>query len=47
MNDHQFKLVKFKGEFVWHAHADTDEVFIVVDGMMTIHFRDEDVSVAS
>ena len=45
MNDYQLKLVKFKGEFVWHAHADTDEVFLVLDGAMTIHFRDEDVSV--
>lgn len=45
MNDHQFKLVKFRGEFVWHTHADTDEVFIVLDGAMTIHFRDGDVMV--
>jgi hypothetical protein len=28
MNDYHFKLVKIQGEFVWHAHADTDEVFI-------------------
>jgi mannose-6-phosphate isomerase-like protein (cupin superfamily) len=28
MNDYQFKLVKLQGEFVWHSHADTDEVFI-------------------
>ena len=27
MNDYQFKLVKIKGEFVWHEHDDTDEVF--------------------
>ena len=47
MNDHQFKLVKFTGEFVWHSHADTDEVFIVLDGAMTVHFRDEDVPVAA
>lgn len=45
MNDYQFKLVKFKGEFVWHAHRDTDEVFIVVDGAMTVHLRDGDVLV--
>jgi mannose-6-phosphate isomerase-like protein (cupin superfamily) len=31
MNDYQFKLVKIQGEFVWHRHADTDEVFIVLD----------------
>ena len=40
MNDYQFKLVKLQGEFVWHSHADTDEVFIVVEGEMAIEFRD-------
>jgi len=40
MNDYQFKLVKLQGEFVWHSHAGTDEVFIVVDGAMAIEFRD-------
>lgn len=40
MNDYQFKLAKILGEFVWHAHADTDEVFIIVDGEMTLEFRD-------
>jgi len=43
MNDYQFKLVKIKGDFVWHDHADTDEVFIVLDGKMTIEFEDETV----
>lgn len=45
MNDYYFKLVKFQGEFVWHDHKDTDEVFIVLDGAMAIHFRDGSVSV--
>jgi len=40
MNDYHFKLVKFKGDFVWHHHAETDEVFIVLDGEMRIDFRD-------
>jgi mannose-6-phosphate isomerase-like protein (cupin superfamily) len=40
MNDYQFKLVKIEGDFVWHSHADTDEVFIVLEGEVTIHFRD-------
>jgi mannose-6-phosphate isomerase-like protein (cupin superfamily) len=40
MNDYQFKLVKLLGEFVWHSHADTDEVFIVLAGRMAIEFRD-------
>ena len=40
MNDYQFKLVKLQGEFVWHRHEDTDEVFIVLAGAMSIEFRD-------
>lgn len=47
MNDYQFKLVKLQGEFVWHAHADTDEVFIVIHGEMTLEFRDKSVSLAA
>ncbi|NBD14967.1 MAG: cupin domain-containing protein [Cyanobacteria bacterium] len=38
MNNYQFKLVKLQGEFVWHKHSDTDEVFIVVDGELDIEF---------
>jgi mannose-6-phosphate isomerase-like protein (cupin superfamily) len=45
MNDYHFKLVKFQGEFVWHDHAETDEVFVVLEGEMTIHFRDGAVRV--
>jgi mannose-6-phosphate isomerase-like protein (cupin superfamily) len=40
MNEYHFKLVKIRGEFIWHAHDDTDEVFIVLEGALTIHFRD-------
>jgi mannose-6-phosphate isomerase-like protein (cupin superfamily) len=40
MNDYHFKLVKFQGAFVWHRHDDTDEVFIVLDGKMSIDFKD-------
>ncbi len=47
MNDYQFKLVKIEGEFVWHDHPDTDEVFIVIDGSLNIEFRDRMVSLAS
>ena len=39
MNDVDFKLVKFQGDFVWHKHDETDEVFIVVEGEMRIDFR--------
>lgn len=40
MNDYQFKLAKLKGEFVWHNHADTDEVFLCLSGEMKIELRD-------
>jgi len=43
MNNYQFKLVKIQGEFVWHNHKDTDEVFIVHRGEMRIDFRDKAV----
>ena len=47
MNDYQFKLVRLKGEFVWHAHADTDEAFIVLDGELAIELRDRTVRLAA
>ncbi len=47
LNDYQFKLVKIQGDFVWHNHPDTDEVFIVLHGQMTIHFRDGSVQLQS
>jgi mannose-6-phosphate isomerase-like protein (cupin superfamily) len=40
MNDYHFKLVKFQGDFIWHRHDDTDEVFMVLDGKMSIDFQD-------
>ena len=43
MNDYHFKLVRLQGDFVWHKHPETDEVFIVLDGELTIHLRDGDV----
>ena len=39
MNDYQFKIVRIEGEFVWHDHPDTDEVFIVIEGSLDIEFR--------
>ena len=45
MNDYQFKLVKVKGDFVWHDHQDTDETFIVLSGKLRIDFRDGHVNV--
>ena len=46
MNDYQFKLVKVKGEFTWHNHSHTDEVFIVIEGNLTIKFEDRDVELS-
>ncbi|HEX5840767.1 MAG TPA: cupin domain-containing protein [Anaerolineales bacterium] len=43
MNDYHFKVVKVQGEFVWHAHADTDEVFVVLNGRLEIQFRQGNV----
>ena len=44
MNDYQFKLVKIQGEFVWHDHGHTDEVFIVIEGSMNIEFEDRTIT---
>ena len=44
MNDYQFKLAKLEGDFVWHSHPDTDEVFIVLEGQLDIEFRDGKVT---
>tara|TARA_Y100001970_G_C13475860_1_gene481949 strand:+ start:105 stop:464 length:360 start_codon:yes stop_codon:yes gene_type:complete len=46
MNDYQFKLAKVDGEFIWHAHEDTDEAFIVLDGELTIEFPDKTVTLS-
>jgi mannose-6-phosphate isomerase-like protein (cupin superfamily) len=45
MNDYQFKLVKIKDDFVWHEHDDTDEVFIVISGVIWIEFEDETIQI--
>ena len=46
MNDYQFKLAKISGEFIWHHHKSTDEVFYVVEGNMIIEFRDGKVELS-
>jgi len=46
MNDYQFKIVKIKGDFVWHDHQDTDETFIVLEGKLRIEFRDGQVELS-
>ena len=47
MNDYQFKIVKLKGDFIWHDHKDTDETFIVLEGDLCIDFRDGAVRVSA
>jgi mannose-6-phosphate isomerase-like protein (cupin superfamily) len=43
LNGQQVKLAKVKGEFVWHRHAREDELFLVLQGKLTIQFRDRQV----
>src|SRR5262249_51358526 len=45
VNDFQVKVVKLKGEFVWHHHDVEDELFLVTKGRLTMRFRDGDVAV--
>ena len=45
MNDYEFKIVKFKGDFVWHSHPDTDETFIIIEGSLVMNFHDRKVEV--
>ena len=47
MNDYQFKVVKLRGDFIWHDHQDTDETFIVMEGELRIDFRDGAVRVGA
>ena len=44
INDYDVKVVKLAGEFVWHAHPETDELFLVVAGSLVIQLRTGDVS---
>ena len=43
LNDYEVKLVKVQGEFVWHQHDDTDELFLVIAGELIIQLRDREV----
>lgn len=43
VNDYDVKVARLAGEFVWHTHPDTDELFLVVSGELTIQLRDRDV----
>jgi mannose-6-phosphate isomerase-like protein (cupin superfamily) len=43
LNDSYVKLARLQGEFVWHQHADEDELFLVVQGQLTILLRDGEI----
>ena len=45
LNDHKVQVVKLKGEFVWHHHDNEDELFLVINGQLIIHFKDRDINV--
>jgi len=44
LNDSHVKLVKLKGEFVWHHHEAEDELFLVIKGKLIIKLRDRDIN---
>ncbi len=43
INDNEVRIVKVKGEFVWHRHEDTDDLFLVLEGHLTVQLRDRNV----
>jgi len=45
MNNYDFKIVKFKGDFIWHSHPETDETFIIMEGILVMSFRDRSIEV--
>ena len=47
LNDSYVKVVKLKGEFVWHHHDEEDELFLVVKGRLLMRFRDGNVTVSA
>jgi len=45
LNGYQFKIVRVRGDFVWHEHAETDEAFLVLEGRLRIDLEDGSVDV--
>jgi mannose-6-phosphate isomerase-like protein (cupin superfamily) len=43
LNGQHIKLVKFKGDFVWHRHDQEDEMFLVLNGEFTMQLRDKNI----
>ena len=46
VNDYHVKIAKIEGEFIWHKHDNTDELFLVLDGAFTMKLRDGDVELS-
>jgi mannose-6-phosphate isomerase-like protein (cupin superfamily) len=46
LNGQHIKLVKFKGDFVWHKHDNEDEMFYVIKGNFTMKLRDSDIELS-
>jgi len=44
LNGQQVKLAKLKGDFIWHSHADEDELFYIIKGTLIMEFRDKVVT---
>ena len=47
VDDYEVKIVRLEGDFVWHRHADADELFYVVEGALRMDFRDRQVTVGA
>lgn len=43
LNGQEVKVAKLKGDFVWHHHENTEELFLVIKGKLIIHFKDKDL----
>ena len=43
-NDHEVRLVKVDGEFIWHSHDETDELFLILEGKLDLDFHDRTVT---
>ncbi|MEJ6614005.1 MAG: cupin domain-containing protein, partial [Saprospiraceae bacterium] len=44
LNGQEVKIAKVKGEFIWHDHADEDEMFLIIKGTLKLEFRDHTVT---
>ncbi len=47
VSDIKVRLVKIKGKYHWHKHTEEDEIFLVVEGQMSIHFKDKEISLGA